>query len=123
MYLRNLLFQIGGLLLVAGAVMPVFPNLAYYGSLCFSLGALLFGGMQMLQRYDGHSLTLRRLFRQQRLGALLVIVSAALMAIPFFYKGLLVGDEWKVTLTIAVVLEIYTAFRIPAEMKKEAGEG
>ena len=42
------------------------------------------------------------------------------MAIPQFTKEWLVGDEWKVTLAIAVVLEIYTAFRIPQELQKES---
>ena len=120
MHLQNLLFQTSGILLVAGAIMPMLPPLAPYASLCFGIGAVVFGGMQLLQRYDGNNITLRRLFRQQRLGGLLLILTAALMAIPQFTKEWLVGDEWKVTLAIAVVLEIYTAFRIPQELQKES---
>ena len=74
--------------------------------------------MQMLQRYDGGNLVLRRLFRQQKLGALLIIVSAALMMLPQHFPEILRGDEWKVTLIVAAVLEVYTAFRIPHEMEK-----
>ena len=116
---NNLLFQASGILLVAGAIMPMWAPLAPYAPLCFGIGAVVFGGMQMLQGYDGRNITLRRLFRQQRLGGLLLIITAALMAILRFTTEWLVGDEWKVTLAIAVVLEIYTAFRIPQEMQKE----
>lgn len=118
MKLQNLIFQVGGILLVAGAIMPIFPRFAAIAAPCFAVGALCFAGMQMLQRYDGPDVTLRRLFRQQKLGALLVIVSAALMILPQHYHGILRGDEWKVTLAVAAVLEIYTAFRIPHELEK-----
>ena len=33
--------------------------------------------------------------------------------------GFAIRNEWVVCLTIACVLELYTAFRIPAELKKE----
>ena len=117
---NNLLFQASGILLVVGAIMPMWVPLAPYAPLCFGIGAAVLGGMQMLQGYDGRNITLRRLFRQQRLGGLLLIITAALMAIPRFTTEWLVGDEWKVTLAIAVVLEIYTAFRIPQELQKIA---
>ena len=118
MKIPNLIFQGGGLLLVAGAIMPMIPQIAHFAALCFSIGALCFGGMQMLQRYDGGNLVLRRLFRQQKLGALLIIVSAALMMLPQHFPEILRGDEWKVTLIVAAVLEVYTASRIPHEMEK-----
>ena len=118
MKIQNFIFQVGGLLLVAGAIMPMIPQIAHFAALCFSIGALCFGGMQMLQRYDGGNLVLRRLFRQQKLGALLIIVSAALMMLPQHFPQILRGDEWKVTLIVAAVLEVYTAFRIPHEMEK-----
>ena len=110
MKIQNLIFQGGGLLLVAGAIMPMIPQIAHFAALCFSIGALCFGGMQMLQRYDGGNLVLRRLFRQQKLGALLIIVSAALMMLPQHFP--------EMTLIVAAVLEVYTAFRIPHEMEK-----
>lgn len=118
MKLQHIIFQAGGLLLVAGAIMPMIPRLAHFAAVCFAIGALCFAGMQMLQRYDGRNLTLRRLFRQQKLGALLIIVSAALMMLPRHFPEILRGDEWKVTLIVAAVLEVYTAFRIPHEMEK-----
>lgn len=118
MKLQNIIFQIGGLLLVAGAIMPMVPGMSNMAALCFAIGALCFAGMQMLQRYDGKNVILRRLFRQQKLGALLIIVSAAMMNLPQYFPELLQGDEWKVTLIVAAVLEVYTSFRIPQEMEK-----
>ena len=103
MKIQNFIFQGGGLLLVAGAIMPMIPQIAHFAALCFSIGALCFGGMQLLQRYDGGNL---------------IIVSAALMMLPQHFPEILRGDEWKVTLIVAAVLEVYTAFRIPHEMDK-----
>ena len=95
--------QVGGLVMLVGAVLPLFVDdfsVAFYW---FSAGAVAFAGIQFLQRYDGDDFRLRRLRRQQVAGALLHWQHIA----PFR------GDEWKVTLAIAAVLEVYTAFRMP----------
>ena len=77
--------------------------------------------MQMMQRYEGRSFTLRRLRRQQLLGAIAILVAACLMAMQTFHFGFALRNEWVVALTVGCVLELYTAFRIPAELKKEKG--
>ena len=74
--------------------------------------------MQMLARYEGSNFTVRRLRRQQLLGAILLLVTAGLLLMKAYATGPLRGDEWKLTLTIAAVLEVYTAFRLPAALKK-----
>ena len=55
---------------------------------------------------------LKRLRIQQIFGALALILTGAFM---FTTRG----NEWIACLTIAAVLELYTAFRIPQEEAKE----
>lgn len=115
--MRNILYTTGGVLLVLGAVFPIFfPTVAPF---VFALGAVLFAPIQMNDRYEGRNITVRRLRRQQMLGALMLLVTAALMltshyGVPPFRSG-----EWKMTLTIAAVLELYTIFRIPSVEKND----
>ncbi len=116
--LQNFLYAAGGIVLLAGAVMPLFPGLLVAGAWVFTAGSLLFSSMQMLARYEGSNFTVRRLRRQQLLGAILLLVTAGLLLMKAYATGPLRGDEWKLTLTIAAVLEVYTAFRLPAALKK-----
>lgn len=116
---QNLVYGIGGLLLIAGAAMPAFPDLLFAAPYVYSLGAVLFCSMQMLARYDGDNWTLRRLRRQQLLGAVLLLVAGGLMFMNVLGTGPFQRDEWKVALAIGTVFELYTAFRIPAELEKE----
>ena len=88
-------------------------------SLAFTLGGLLLGTLQLVQRYEGRNVTVRRLRRQQMLGACLLMISACLLLVTAFRLLPLRGGEWKVALAIAAVLELYTAFRLPAELGKE----
>lgn len=118
-HLQSLAFTLGGLLLLAGALLPMVPTLSHYGPYVFSAGALLFGTLQLVQRYDGRSVTVRRLRRQQMLGALLLMISACLMLAAESRLLPLRGGEWKITLAVAAMLELYTAFRLPAELEKE----
>ena len=60
----------------------------------------------------GKSKTLKRLRVQQIFGALALILTGAFM---FTTRG----NEWIACLTIAAILELYTAFRIPQEEEKE----
>lgn len=75
--MKTKLFRLGGLLMVFGALLPLFlPSVAPY---VFTLGALLFCPIQMLDRYEGDDFTTRRLRRQQLMGAVLLLVTAGLM--------------------------------------------
>ena len=62
--------------------------------------------------YDGKNLIIRRLRRQQILGAVLLVFAGVLMLVTH-------NNEWILCLTIAAVLELYTAFRIPNELQKD----
>jgi putative membrane protein len=78
----------------------------------------MFATMQLQQRYEGRDITVRRLRRQQIVGAFLLLISACLMLMKWFHLGPLRGDEWKLTLAIAALLQLYTAFRLPAALRK-----
>ena len=116
---QNFLFQAGGILLLAGAVMPLFTICVPYAPYVFTIGAILFSTMQMMSRYEGQNPVIKRLRRQQLLGALLLLVSGGMMFTSLFRVGPFQKDEWLVVLAIATVFEAYTAFRIPAMLEKE----
>ena len=115
--IQQILFQMGAVLLLVGAAgFMVVPKLA---TVVFFLGAVAFCPMQMLQRYEGANVVLRRLRRQQLLGALALLLTPVLMWMQAWQWGFSRRNEWVVCLAIACVLQLYTAFRIPAELKKE----
>lgn len=83
------------------------------GSVCVSRrGACLFAYVQLVSDYKGKNIIIRRLRRQQLLGAMLLVLTGVIMLL---WKR----NEWIVCLTVAAVLELYTAFRIPQEEAKE----
>lgn len=109
---QNLLFQAGGLFLLAGACMPLI-GYAREGSLVLLIGALAFGIMQCLAGYEGSDTVVRRLRRQQLLGAFLMIGSGLLAVAHTLNISHIGSGEWKLCFAVAAVLEIYTAFRLP----------
>ena len=78
----------------------------------YIIGAVLFAYSQVMDGYDGKNLIIRRLRRQQILGAVLLVFAGVLMLVTH-------NNEWILCLTIAAVLELYTAFRIPNELQKD----
>ena len=115
--LQNFLFHLGGVLVIIGAMLnPLESDVAPY---VYSAGALMFASMQMLARYDGDSVVIRRLRRQQIFGALLLIVSGAMMLGQQYHMLYMRHNEWLIALLIAAIFELYAAFRIPAELGKE----
>ena len=76
------------------------------------VGACLFAYVQLVSDYKGKNIIIRRLRRQQLLGAMLLVLTGVIMLL---WKR----NEWIVCLTVAAVLELYTAFRIPQEEAKE----
>lgn len=110
------LMQVGAVLMLAGAAIFLFhPQVS---TIVFFLGALAFCSMQLLQRYEGRSFVIRRLRRQQLLGATALLLTPVLMLMQAWRFGFARRNEWVVCLTVACVLELYTAFRIPAELKR-----
>ena len=107
--LLSLATIVGGLLLPIGVLLPLFVADFMYAFLVFTLGAVLF---------TSKSFTARRLHRQQLLGAVFLLATSVLMYMHWQGLPPFRGDEWKISLAIAVVFELYTAFRLPSELKK-----
>lgn len=114
----NVIGTVGAILLFAGLVLQfIHRTEAPY---VYSFGALLFALVQFLSAYEGTNVTLRRLYRQQQLGALVLLLTGGLMFLSgHYYAGIYFRNEWIVGLAIAAVFELYTAFRIPQEEQKE----
>ena len=124
--LQTAVFLTGALLMVIGAGASLLNwALAPY---VYCLGALGFASMQMLQRYDGPSVTIRRLRRIMLLSDLLFLVAGVLMFANrsnFFGLDQLtylqdVYNKWVVTLLIAAILQLYPPHRIDSELSRES---
>ena len=98
------LFGVGAVMALTGAA--VFITGWIYAPYIYTIGA------QVNTPVKGKSKTLKRLRVQQIFGALALILTGAFM---FTTRG----NEWIACLTIAAILELYTAFRIPQEEEKE----
>ena len=120
---QAILYNLGGVLMLIGALMPMEPSLITYAAYVYTCGALAFGCMQFQQRYEGKNVALIRLRRQQIIASLLLIVAGFLFIMKVNNIAPFRGDEWQVALCIAAFIELYTAFRIPAEIKKENESG
>ena len=102
------LFVVGAIMALAGAA--VFITGWTYAPYIYTIGAGFLA--QVNTPGKGKSKTLKRLRIQQIFGALALILTGAFM---FTTRG----NEWIACLTIAAILELYTAFRIPQEEEKE----
>ena len=119
-------FLLGALLMVIGAG----TSMLAWGSApyVFSVGALCFASMQMLQRYEGSNFVIRRLRRIQLVSDVLFFVSSLLMIAN---KGNFLGlndmtyieyvyNKWVITLLVAAILQLYSTHRLGHELEKEA---
>ncbi len=105
----SILFIVGSLLVLLGAASYITRwSLSPY---LYSLGALLVAFVQFITPSSCQTLVVKRLRRQQLLAALLLLLTGAFM---FLTRG----NEWIVSLTIAAIIELYTAIRIPQEESK-----
>ena len=100
----------GGILLVIGAALYVTRWVV--APYIYVVGSFMFGAMQMADRYEGSNFVIRRLRRQQVLGALMLMLTGIAMFVCKY-------NEWIVCLLIACLLELYTAYRLPQELEKE----
>lgn len=112
------LLQAGGILMTVSLIAPFFYPSSIWPYL-FLLGTLLFGCIQMLQRYNGKNVVIRRLRRIQIFSNLAFILSGLSMVLPLhnIYYGH--RNEWLIFFSIGAILQLYTSFRIPTELEKE----
>lgn len=80
----------------------------------------MFVSMQSLMRYQGKNIILIRLRRLQLISDIGFLLSAIVLCLEQHMS--LFSNLWKLILFIAVCLQLYTAFRIPHELKKEASK-
>ena len=101
---------VGAVALLLGAALQI-TQLAWAPYL-YLIGAIMFAYVQVMSGYEGKNIIIRRLRRQQIIGATLLVVAGVMMIL---WKR----NEWVVCLTIAAVLEMSAVFRIPQEEEKE----
>lgn len=119
---------IGPVLLVAAALLFIVLNsYALWIRVLFSLGVVLL----TINRFFGEDsdwsqskrsdkpLTLRRLYRQRCVGVVVLYLSAVLLFLPegFYYGVYLRRISWLLPFIVFTVIELYSAFRIPAVEK------
>lgn len=114
---ENLCFRIGAVLMLIGAAMYILSPMM---ALCIhGIGTLLFTLMQVRAEYLGRDITIMRLRRQQLLGCCCFILALVMMSMQLHKWGPCRRQEWVIALSIGCILELYTSFRIPQELKKE----
>ena len=102
--------MVGAVLLLVGAMLQITRwEISPY---IYTLGAVMFSYVQVMSRYEGKNLIIRRLCRQQIVGAVLLVFAGVLMFVTRH-------NEWILCLSAAAVIQLYTAFRIPSEMEKD----
>ena len=114
---QTIVYGVGGILVLAGLVS--WPTGKSWAVALYCVGAVAVCVMQFCQRYEGGSIVLRRLRRQQLLGALCLVLTGVLMIVERMHLGVLQHHEWMAVLAVAAMLECDTAFRIPYELKRK----
>ena len=119
---------IGPVLLVVAALLFIILNsYALWIRVLFALGVVLltinrFFGDESDWRQSKRSdkpLTLRRLYRQRWVGVVVFYLSVVLLFLPegFYYGIYLRRISWLLPFIVFTVIELYSAFRIPAVEK------
>ena len=86
----------------------------------YGVGVLRFVPMQLMQRYEGSNFILRRLRRMQIISDVLFLLTGMLMYLNGkFIINMYIRNEWMLALTVATILQLYTAVRIPADLDKD----
>lgn len=106
----SIIQMVGAVLLLVGAMLQI--TRWELSPVIYTIGAVMFAYVQIMSRYDGQNLIVRRLRRQQILGAVLLVFAGVLMFVTRH-------NEWVLCLSVAAVIQLYTAFRIPSELEKE----
>ena len=115
--LENLCFRCGAILMLIGVSLYILsPTICLF---VYGIGTLMFTLMQVRAEYLGRNLTIMRLRRQQLLGCCCFVLTLVMMSMQLHRWGPCHRQEWVIALTIGCVLELYTSFRIPQELKKD----
>ena len=131
---ESIIYLLGGITTVAGAGLYAFFIIQHVACWIMLIGALAFVLMQSRQRYDGSSLTIRRLRKIMTIAGFGFIIAGFFMVEdsymflrPVFsttaegyttYVNVF-HHNWVILLLISAILEMYTSHRISYELKKE----
>ena len=88
----------------------------------YGVASAVFLAMQYKGRYNGGNIVVRRLQRQQLLGAVCLVLASFAMWMGVNGVWPLRHNEWIVVVTIGAWMELYTAFRLPKEIEKEKND-
>ena len=104
------LFTVGALMVLFGAAVYItgWEPAPYV----YTIGATMVALAQINSPSKSNRANVKRLRRQTNIWCVAVVLTGAFM---FFTHG----NEWIVCLTVAAILELYTAIRIPQEEAKE----
>ena len=83
--IQKYVYIVGGILLVLGAALYV--TKWSWAPYMYTVGAFLFGAMQMADRYEGNNFMVRRLRRQQVLGAVMLMLTGVAMFVCLGISG------------------------------------
>ncbi|MBO4724321.1 MAG: hypothetical protein J5596_03250 [Bacteroidaceae bacterium] len=125
---------VGGVLLLFGAA--VFITGWDYAPYLYLAGSMMFACGQFADRYEGTDPIVKRLRFQQVLGAIFLLLTAALMfsdsihdrlvsdtdmggSMRSFLLALTRKNNWIVTLSIGALFELYSSFRLDRISKKQ----
>jgi len=123
---QEILFALSALVMVVGAGAGIF-RWSYFPYV-YSVGAIGYVCLQLLQRYEGRNIAIRRLRRVVIMSDFLLLLTGVFM---FASQGNTLGldrylymqyiqNNWVILLLVAAVLQLYTSFRISNEIEKEA---
>ena len=124
--IQQIIYLIGATLMAAGAGMSVLGwAVAPY---LYCVGALCFASMQMLQRYEGTTFTIKRLRRIMLTSDVLFMLAGVLMltngqnvlGLDHITYIEYVYNKWIIVLLIAAILQLYSLHRLEKELAKEA---
>ena len=125
--LESIIYLLGGIMMVAGAGLYAFFIIQHVACWIMLIGALAFVLMQSRQRYDGSSLTIRRVRKIMTIAGFFMVEDSYMFLRPVFSNTAegyttyvnVFHHNWVILLLISAILEMYTSHRISYELKKE----
>lgn len=113
--IQSLMLAIGLLVMLIMAVLPIAGIHWTAMRYTYAFGAVLTLAARMVEKYDGKSLRIKRLYRIAKVSAALYCASAALLFYP--QAG---STDWIAFLMAGAVLQIYATVAVERELKKTA---
>lgn len=101
---------------------PWVPYMFAAGTVLFSIGRLAHGDEAIMAETPEHNrLNMRRLIRQRNVGIFMLYIASAFMfvshAVRVYQNMYLFPSSWLIPFICFVVIEVYTAFRMPHLLK------